>query len=294
MNQDHIATPEEEEAFNAVEQQSELRFRDAGVKKNQIAFVNTKLPDPIMTVSDKGFWVNPDIPVDETAKAVIAILDQHYKVAKQEPVVCRELLREARDNCKASIVEDGISASRKEYRIDLEARLTAALNASHPPVKESLTTQQKPVAARWLAEMIMSDCGHSSNNQRLLDRILNRIFQFERANIAYEFETGLQEGMKRERALWLMQAEGQKIEQPRPLTDDLPNGFVPLQSENGKVVYAACLDVKARHYKWLMWLHPDGHWVSKRKLEEWEVMQAEDQEHYGIVIEAAHGIKDQS
>jgi hypothetical protein len=26
-----------------------------------------------------------------------------------------------------------------------------------------------------LAEMVMSDCGHSSNNQRLLDRIANRI-----------------------------------------------------------------------------------------------------------------------
>jgi hypothetical protein len=49
---------------------------------------------------------------------------------KQEPVAWVELLREARDNCKASIVEDGISALLKEYRIDLEARLTAALNTS--------------------------------------------------------------------------------------------------------------------------------------------------------------------
>jgi hypothetical protein len=31
------------------------------------------------------------------------------------------------------------------------------------------------------------------------------------------YEQGIQEGMKRERALWLMQAEGQKIEQPRPV-----------------------------------------------------------------------------
>jgi hypothetical protein len=28
---------------------------------------------------------------------------------------------------------------------------------------------------------------------------------------------------------------------------------------------------------WLFWKHPDGQWVSKRKLEEWEIMQAEDQ-----------------
>jgi hypothetical protein len=52
--------------------------------------------------------------------------------AQQEPVEWMELLREARDNCKASIVEANISASRKEYRIDLEARLTAALNTSPP------------------------------------------------------------------------------------------------------------------------------------------------------------------
>lgn len=52
-----------------------------------------------------------------------------------EPVAWFELLREARDNCKASIVEEGISASRKEYRIDLEARLTAALNTSPQPSK---------------------------------------------------------------------------------------------------------------------------------------------------------------
>ena len=52
--------------------------------------------------------------------------------AQQEPVAWLDLLREARDNCKASIVEEGISASRKEYRIDLEARLTAALNTSPP------------------------------------------------------------------------------------------------------------------------------------------------------------------
>lgn len=80
-------------------------------------------------------------------------------------------------------------------------------------------------------------------------------------------------------------------EQPVSSADELPKGFIPLQQENGTIVYAACLDRNARHYKWLMWKHPDGQWVSKRKLEEWEVMQAEDQEHYGIILgTAAHGI----
>ena len=47
-----------------------------------------------------------------------------------QPVAWKELLREARDNCKASIAEDGISAMRREYRVELEARLTAALAAA--------------------------------------------------------------------------------------------------------------------------------------------------------------------
>jgi len=83
-------------------------------------------------------------------------------------------------------------------------------------------------------------------------------------------------------------------ERPVSTADELPSGFVPLQKENGRIVYAACMDSSARHYKWLMWRHPDGQWVSKRKLEDWEVMQVEDQEHYGIVQEAAHGIKEKN
>ena len=56
----------------------------------------------------------------------------HLAAPVQEPVAWLELLREARDNCKASIAEDGISAMRKEYRVDLERRLTAALTTPQP------------------------------------------------------------------------------------------------------------------------------------------------------------------
>ena len=73
----------------------------------------------------------------ETRDAIKQALEQ----PEPEPVAWRELLREARDNCKASIVEEGISASRKEYRIDLEARLTAALNTS-PPKRKPLTDEE--------------------------------------------------------------------------------------------------------------------------------------------------------
>ncbi len=82
-------------------------------------------------------------------------------------------------------------------------------------------------------------------------------------------------------------------EQPVSNADELPSGFVPLQKRNGRLVYAACMDPQARHYKWLMWRHPDGQWVSKRKLVNWEVMQVENQQHYGIVQKATNGIKEQ-
>ena len=71
--------------------------------------------------------------VDGMSKQAQSSVDKAVNaMAQPEPVAWLELLREAKDNCKASIVEEGISASRKEYRIELEARLTAALNASPP------------------------------------------------------------------------------------------------------------------------------------------------------------------
>jgi len=38
------------------------------------------------------------------------------------------------------------------------------------------------VSVRWLAEMILSDCGCSTNNDRLVDRVANRIEAHNRAN----------------------------------------------------------------------------------------------------------------
>ena len=82
-------------------------------------------------------------------------------------------------------------------------------------------------------------------------------------------------------------APAASVSDERPVSnpDELPKGFVPLQRENGELVYAACLD-GGRYHGWLMWKHPDGQWVTKRKMTSLEVMQAEDQAHYGIVQEA--------
>jgi len=69
----------------------------------------------------------------------------------QEPVAWLDLLKEARDNCKASIVEDGISAMRKEYRVDLERRLTAALTAAFitPPAAQPAQKPNRQAFLDW-------------------------------------------------------------------------------------------------------------------------------------------------
>lgn len=38
--------------------------------------------------------------------------------------------------------------------------------------------------------------------------------------------------------------------------------------------YAVCLDRTARFYHWVMWKHPDGHWVSERPATDAEIYAA--------------------
>jgi signal peptidase I len=78
------------------------------------------------------------------SKAITSLRQAIAGLESQEPVAWMSLMKEARDNCKASIVEDGISEMRKEYRIDLERRLTDCIN-THPPQR----TEQEPVAYKW-------------------------------------------------------------------------------------------------------------------------------------------------
>lgn len=75
-------------------------------------------------------------------------------------------------------------------------------------------------------------------------------------------------------------------------TEELPEGYIPLQREDGKLVYAACMNPESQFFAWLMWRHPDGQWVSKRELKDWEIMQVEDQAHYGIVQESHSDAKE--
>lgn len=67
---------------------------------------------------------------------------------------------------------------------------------------------------------------------------------------------------------------------------EIKDGWVRLQINPE---YVACLDGGEWH-GWLFKRHPDGQLVSFKKLEEWEIMQAEDQRDYNIVINGGHNL----
>lgn len=67
-------------------------------------------------------------------------------------------------------------------------------------------------------------------------------------------------------------------------SNQLSNGMTLLQKNPDIAVQ---LDGGDWH-GWLFNKHPDGKWVSQRKLESWEIMQAEDQRDEGKVIHSPH------
>ena len=68
-------------------------------------------------------------------------------------------------------------------KLDDDDALTIAYQSGYYDGKKAAQPAQEPVALQWLAEMIMSDCGRSTNNELLLGRVMARIDQYERANI---------------------------------------------------------------------------------------------------------------
>lgn len=88
------------------------------------------------------FWGVADAPLEPGTKLYTAPQPAQPVAVPQG---WRELMREARDNCEASIAEDGVSAMRREYRKELLARIDAMLAAPMPPaatVLEPLTDSE--------------------------------------------------------------------------------------------------------------------------------------------------------
>jgi hypothetical protein len=69
--------------------------------------------------------------------------------------------------------------------------------------------------------------------------------------------------------------------------NDVGNGLILVQKNPD---YAVQLDERHGFYGWLFYRHPDGQFVSKRKLEPWEITQAEDQRDSNEVIDGGHNI----
>lgn len=67
------------------------------------------------------------------------------------------------------------------------------------------------------------------------------------------------------------------------ISNVLPNGLILLQSKPDCAVDLS----GGKWHGWLFTRHPDGQFVSYRKLTDWEIMQAEDQRDLGIV---QHGL----
>lgn len=97
--------------------------------------------------------------------------------------------------------------------------------------------------------------------------------EFVRANLGRLIAAGAIDPAKAKHRL-----EELNIGKPLP---QLPDDFILVQHNPDKAV---CLD-GSRFHGWLMYRHPGGQFVSERKLEQWELMQAEDQWHYGIVLD---------
>jgi hypothetical protein len=71
------------------------------------------------------------------------------------------------------------------------------------------------------------------------------------------------------------------LQQPVGRSTDLPNGLTLVQQNPD---CAVDLNSASRTYGWLFIRGPErGQWVTYRKLEAWEIMQAEDQRDAGIV-----------
>jgi hypothetical protein len=69
------------------------------------------------------------------------------------------------------------------------------------------------------------------------------------------------------------------------MSNIIENGLILLQISPNKAVDLS----GGRLHGWLFYQHPDGQYVTERKLEGWEIMQAEDQRDSGIVIDGSKG-----
>ncbi|WP_422846919.1 hypothetical protein ACOYR4_13175 [Acidovorax sp. M14] len=89
------------------------------------------------------------------------------------------------------LMSDGTVKAMRPAEVKWTPQPSPTPQADSQPAPATQQTGES-VAIQWLAEMIMSDCGCSTQNQRLLDRIIDRITQYERANTSTQSAGGAQ------------------------------------------------------------------------------------------------------
>ena len=111
-------------------------------------------------------WLE-DLEYSDSDKNVIAAIKQALAEPAQETFDLKEQARKGCGNC---------------FYQDCD--YPNCLKSKSPPPAAPVQEPVARVSLQWLAEMILSDCGHSSNYTPLLDRVKARIEQWERANSA--------------------------------------------------------------------------------------------------------------
>lgn len=94
----------------------EYKIADTAV--NTIRFYNSHAADniEILRLSKDGIWANPDVPVDDAAKLVLAAIDQHIKRMVEQAVAAE------REACARMAEEVGMG---KRWFNDLPADIRA-------------------------------------------------------------------------------------------------------------------------------------------------------------------------
>ena len=82
----------------------------------------------VMRITRDGVWVNPDIPVEETAKAVLDALSSQVKVLVQRAV------EDEREACAKIVEADGL-ARGNEGLVLIKAAGRIRARGEKPPVK---------------------------------------------------------------------------------------------------------------------------------------------------------------
>ena len=90
---------------------------------NSIQFYSGSNGTEVLRLSKDGVWANPDIPVDEAAKMVLAALDYNIKVLVEKAV------NDEREACCSGEIVNAANIGGGDYPHQVVAKYQAAIRA---------------------------------------------------------------------------------------------------------------------------------------------------------------------